>query len=134
MEGEKKDRIFGQIALKKGFITEDRIDKALRIQIKEDISKGEHRPIGRIMLNEGMITLQQVGYVLKTMNKLYERETDKGFGEIALEMGFITQEQLDNALDKQTLEVCSNQKRRPIGRILLNEGHMDLRQIHMTFV
>ena len=123
------DKSFGEIALQKGFITREQLDKSLKVQTEEDISGFEHRPIGRIMLNEGFITLQQVGSVLKSMDKLYEIETDRAFGEIAMEMGFITKEQLEAALRVQTMEYGSTGNRRSIGRILLNEGLITLLQI-----
>jgi hypothetical protein len=75
------------------------------------------------------MTLQQVGSVLKSMDKLYEIESDKAFGEVAVDRGFITKEQLEAALRLQTLEYSSTGNRRSIGRILLNEGLITLRQI-----
>lgn len=129
MKKEKINGSFGSIALEKGFISQDQLDEALRIQKEEDTSTGEHRPIGRILLNEGRITLQQVADILKSMDRLYEEETDKSFGEIAIEKGFITEKQLEEALKMQTLEVSTMEIRRSIGRILLNEGHMTLQQI-----
>ena len=126
---ETVEKTFGNIAVEKGFVTAEQLDEALRIQAEEDISKGEHRPIGRILLNEGHITLQQVSDVLKAMDKLYEEKTDKSFGDIAVEKDFITPEQLDEALRIQMHEYSSTGNRRSIGRILLNEGHITLQQI-----
>ena len=63
---EETDKTFGDIALKKGFITKDQLELALKIQIDEYGLTGNRRSIGRILLNEGMITLQQIGEVLKT--------------------------------------------------------------------
>ena len=129
MDDKHSDKTFGDIALEKGFITKEQLDEALKIQAEEDASKEEHRPIGRILLNEGLITLQQVGDVLKSLDKLYEEETDWTFGDIAIKKGFITKEQLDMALKIQTYEYSSTGTRRSIGRILLNEGLMTLQQI-----
>ena len=93
MNEKKSDKTFGDIALERGFITKEQLDQALKIQTDEDIPEVGHRPIGRILLNEGFITLQQVGEVLKSLDKLHEEDTDKTFGDIALEKGFITKDE-----------------------------------------
>ena len=69
MEKKKVDKTFGAMALEKGFITQEQLDEALRIQMEELKSKEKARPIGRILLNEGLITMQQVGDVLKALEK-----------------------------------------------------------------
>ena len=129
MEGKNNDRAFGEIALEKGFVTQEQLDRALGIQAKEDMSEGGHRPIGRILLNEGLITLRQIGSVLRLLDKMFEYNDDITFGDIALEKGFITKDQLDKALKIQTYEYSSTGNRRAIGRILLNEGLITLQQI-----
>jgi hypothetical protein len=129
MNEKISDKTFGKVALERGFITKDQLDEALRIQAGEDVSKMSHRPIGRILLNNGFITFQQVGDVLKSMDKLYEEKTDKNFGDIAMEKGFITKDQLDSALRIQTDEYSITGNRRSIGRILLNEGLITIQQI-----
>ena len=105
MEGKNNDRAFGEIALEKGFVTQEQLDRALGIQAKEDMSEGGHRPIGRILLNEGLITLRQIGSVLRLLDKMFEYNDDITFGDIALEKGFITKDQLDKALKIQTYEI-----------------------------
>jgi hypothetical protein len=129
MDEKITENTFGKLALKKGFITKEQLDDALRTQSDEDISNVKHRPIGRILLNKGFITLQQVGEILKSMDKLYEEKIDSSFGDIAIEKGFITKDQLDLALRIQMDEYSSTGIRRAIGRILLNEGLITLQQI-----
>jgi len=129
MNKKNSDKTFGDIALERGFITQEQLEWALKIQTDEDISEVEHRPIGRILLNEGFISLQQVGEILKSLDKLHEEKTDKTFGDIALEKGFITKDQLEMALKMQTDEFGLTGNRRSIGRILLNEGWITLQQI-----
>ena len=69
MEKKRMDKTFGAVALEKGFITQEQLDEALRIQVEELKSKEKARPIGRILLNEGLITMQQVGDVLKALER-----------------------------------------------------------------
>jgi hypothetical protein len=69
MEDKKTDKTFGAMAVEKGFISQEALDEALSIQMDELKAKEKARPIGRILLNEGLITMQQVGEVLKALEK-----------------------------------------------------------------
>ena len=63
------DKRFGVIALEKGFVTADQIVDALKTQVEEDLSLGNHRLIGRILLEKQIITLSQLDEILRTMEK-----------------------------------------------------------------
>jgi hypothetical protein len=67
MDIEHLEKRFGITAVAKGFITSDQVIEALTIQVAEDLSIGKHRPIGKILLENELITLQQVDDVLKSM-------------------------------------------------------------------
>ncbi len=69
METEHLEKRFGILALEKGFITADQVIEALRIQVMEDIAKGKHRLIGRILLEQGVITLSQIEELLDSLGK-----------------------------------------------------------------
>jgi hypothetical protein len=56
-------------------------------------------------------------------------EYDKRFGNIAIEKGFITPEQLIDALNIQIIGEIKDGKHRLIGQILLKMNHMTLEQI-----
>lgn len=129
MEKEPEAIRFGMMAVKKGFVTPEDVVEARKIQESEECSTGKRRPIGRILLNEGLITLQQIGEVLRSTGKMDEKKVDKTFGDVAMEKGFITEDQLEEALKIQTNEASSTGKRRPVGRILINEGFMTLQQV-----
>jgi hypothetical protein len=55
--------------VEKGLITADQVVEALRIQVSEDLEKGKHRLIGRILLEQGLITLAQIDEVLLATGK-----------------------------------------------------------------
>jgi hypothetical protein len=55
---------FGTIAVEKGFVTVDQLIKGLEIQIKEELEKGDHRPIGTILYFEGRLSIPQIDEVL----------------------------------------------------------------------
>lgn len=67
MDIEHLEKRFGITAVAKGFITSDQVIEALTIQVAEDLSIGKHRLIGKILLENELITLQQVNEVLKSM-------------------------------------------------------------------
>ena len=59
---------FGAIAVEKGFITEDQLFQALKIQAQENLAEGKHRLLGQILLEEGLITTPQIEEVLDVIN------------------------------------------------------------------
>lgn len=69
METEHLEKRFGIVAIEKGFVRPDEIVDALRIQVKEDIESGRHRLIGRILLEQGKLSLSQVDEVLDILGK-----------------------------------------------------------------
>lgn len=77
METEYTEIRFGATAVKKGFVTTDDILNALSVQVHEDLSLGEHRPLGKILLDEDLITAPQLKEVLKAI----EENDDEGDGK-----------------------------------------------------
>jgi len=69
METEHLEKRFGVLAVEKGLITADQVIEALKIQVMEDIEKGKHRLIGRILLEQGLITLSQIDDLLDSLGK-----------------------------------------------------------------
>jgi len=69
METEHLEKRFGILAVEKGFVTADQVIEALRIRVMEDIEKGKHRLIGRILLEQGLITLSQIEELLNSLGK-----------------------------------------------------------------
>ncbi len=61
---------FGTIAVEKRFVTADQIIDVMKLQITEDIEKRKHRLIGKILLDEGLLSLSQVSIVLETLTKV----------------------------------------------------------------
>ena len=69
MEIEHLERRFGVTAVKKGYITSDQLVEALAIQVAEDISTGDHGPIGNILYEQRIITIGKINEVLGTIKK-----------------------------------------------------------------
>jgi hypothetical protein len=58
---------FGVVAIQKGFVTLQQAADALGIQVKENSLEGKHRPIGQILLEQGLISQSQIDEVLKSL-------------------------------------------------------------------
>ena len=64
---------FGVVAVKKGFVTPAQAVTALALQVIEEHSKRRRRPIGRILLGQGVISSSQLDQVLSDIS-----ETSRG--------------------------------------------------------
>ena len=62
---DKYEKRFGVVAFKKGYVTADQLVKALTIQVQEDIDMGYHRLIGKIFIDQGIMSGKQVSEILK---------------------------------------------------------------------
>ena len=69
MRGSTIEIRFGIIAVKMGFITAEQLVEALRIQVMGNIEQGEHKLIGTILLERGLITSEQIDEVVKELVK-----------------------------------------------------------------
>ena len=57
------------------------------------------------------------------------RNLEKRFGIVAIEKGYITKDQLDNAIITQMTDEVLKREHKPIGTILLDQGHITGEQI-----
>jgi hypothetical protein len=69
MESERVEKRFGDRAVERGFITTEDVLQVINIQEMERIQKGQHRSIGRILLDQGLISISQIDEVLESMGK-----------------------------------------------------------------
>ena len=63
-----RDAHFGEMAVKMGFITREKLLEALNRQLEENLTQNRHRLLGQILLAIGSLTADQVDQVL---SKLY---------------------------------------------------------------
>ena len=74
METDYNEIRFGVVAVKKGFVTPDQIVKALNIQVSENLNSGDHRAIGTILVEQGLMTAPQLEEVLRAMGETHGQE------------------------------------------------------------
>lgn len=139
MEQMSIEKRFGELAKEKGLITVDQLSRVLRIQADEKHMGVSVRPIGRILLNEGFISLRQVGEVLESMGKPLSQWNEAAkkdgikyecrFGTIAIKKGFITKDELLRAIEAQIDLEINDLKPNFIGTTLYSMGYMSLEQV-----
>ncbi len=65
---------FGKITVDMGFITVKQLKEAIAEQVEDDLADKPHRPIGKILLENGWITKEQIDIVLKKLELLKEHD------------------------------------------------------------
>lgn len=68
--------MFGTIAIELGYITKEQLAKALEIQKMQD-ARGEHKLLGVVMLEAGMLSPQQLIDALKEMEKRIKSQKNR---------------------------------------------------------
>ena len=67
MAVEQLEKRFGTIAVEREFVTKTQLIEAINTQVIEDIEGKKHRLIGTILFEQGVINIQQIDEVLKSM-------------------------------------------------------------------
>jgi len=65
---EQIKKRFGDIAVEKGFITEDQRAEALEVQQENDLNGLDRRLIGSVLYRRGYMTIEQVVEVLTELD------------------------------------------------------------------
>ena len=123
MNTEEISKRYGVKAVEKGFITLDQLLTAINIQIVENLEKGDHRLIGRILAELGIISPSNL-MMPDTIEEVTSESIRKRFGVIAIEKGFITEEQLIHAIEEQIRDDIAQERHRLIGEILCEKAYM----------
>ena len=127
MNTEEISKRYGVKAVERGFITLDQLLMAINIQIVENLEKGEHRLIGRILAELGIISPSSI-MMPDADEEVTSESIRKRFGVIAIEKGFITAEQLIHAIEEQIRDEIGQERHRLIGEILCEKGDMTKNQ------
>ena len=62
------EKLFGAIAIKKGYVSKEQVVEALKIQRKEVKEGTGHRLIGAILCDMGLMTVSQILDVLESQS------------------------------------------------------------------
>ena len=123
MNTEEISKRYGVKAVERGFITLDQLLMAINIQIVENLEKGEHRLIGRVLAELEIISPSNI-MMPDAVEEVTSESIRKRFGVIAIEKGFITAEQLIHAIEDQIRDEIGQERHRLIGKILCEKGYM----------
>ncbi|MBX9770717.1 MAG: hypothetical protein K2X29_05070, partial [Candidatus Obscuribacterales bacterium] len=85
-----ENRIIGELLVARGMVTPDEVTAALYIQAEKP-----HLRIGEILLSMGLITIEQLDKILR------EHLSHQFIGSLLLSNDFISQEQLSKAMSVQ---------------------------------
>ncbi len=116
----RDDFLFGAIAVREGFVTED--------QLRECLVDPENRPLGETLRARGWLTEDQVQAILDIQDVHVaeaDGDPDSGglFGQIALAEGFIDAAALHEAMREQ-LKLRDEGRPQPLGEILCRTGRL----------
>jgi hypothetical protein len=100
--------IFGEYLVEQNIIRLEDLDRALELQ------KTDRIPLGQLAMQRGLIDNKQLFRILSRQRKPEER--DKNFGKLAVEMEYLSQEQVETLLERQT------HTNRLLGEILVSQG------------
>jgi hypothetical protein len=100
--------IFGEYLVEHNIIQEKDLARALEIQ------KTDRVPLGQLAMQKGLIDNKQLFRILSRQRKPEER--NKNFGKLAVEMEYLSQEQVETLLEQQT------HTNRLLGEILVSQG------------
>ena len=127
------EKMFGQVAIRRGYITKQDLLDCLRTQILAERIINKHFLIGEIMFLRGFLSPEQYLSLLNAF-QVAEDETvllvgAPLFGEVVVDQGFVTGDQLLECLDIQEREDRRGLPHRLIGQIMLDRGYLTRAQL-----
>jgi uncharacterized protein (DUF342 family) len=115
--------VIGKLAVKYKFVDEEQIQEALSIQ-KQEQRAGEKALLGEILVANGMMSKNQLDFLLSIQKVIETRRMDRKFGMIAVKNEFATQEDIEHALIEQQKNYEKTKTVKMIGDILVESDVM----------
>jgi hypothetical protein len=115
---------FNAYLVKNGIISEEDLNEAMERQRISRVT------IGKLAVTQGMLTMKQIFKILGEQAKYRAYEPQKGykrFGEIAVDLGFMKNEDIEFLLKKQ------NEDQSSITEILVEMGAIDKEELEMEY-
>jgi hypothetical protein len=123
----RTDLLLGQIALEKGFISQDQLDECLRLQEKQP----QWKQLGMILLDRQFISEEDLDIALEIQRKSLEKNIDNTelklkdvlFGRIVVSNRLATQGQVNECLrEQERIERMGMFLR--LGEIMVRKGYI----------
>ncbi len=124
------DGLVGKLALKKGWISAAQLNEALADQAAAE-REGSKRPLGVLLVNRGALSEERLVELLEEQKRVLEarsaeakvRKEDHLFGQILVQQGAATREQIHQALRRQAERAERGEIPVPrLGQILMDMG------------
>ncbi len=129
----KVRKLFGRLAVEKGYVTEEQVLRALRRQYNAKVVLRRHLFLGEILILQGLLTPRQLRELLDETGEYHEEPEDsyekRFFGTVAIEKGFVTHSQVLAALDRQREDDAKGERHRLLGEVLYAEGKLTRSQV-----
>ncbi len=122
VKSREKENPIGEILEEEGHVTKESIDKALeRQQMLRD------RRIGEILAEQQNLPHRTIESAIDDVDRSRQAPLRMKVGDILIEAGLVTKEQVDKALAKQ-----GHDKKKKIGRLLIDDGAITEDQLLMA--
>lgn len=123
------DLLFAKITIGKMYGSQEQVDRCLAIQM----TNPDRLPLGRILVNEGVLTEEQHSEVLalqrKTMTTaarfMKKRRESILFGKLVVREGYLAQMEVTDCLRIQ----ASESEKRSLGEIMISKGYLTAEQV-----
>ncbi len=127
----RTDRLFGQIAVELGILSPEKLEEALQTQAAD----AAPRPLGLVLMDLRLVTRDDLEKILEAQRKIADRHQERGkdrrednlFGKVAVGLGFLSQDQLNECLDIQKREGPESTLR--LGELMTRRGLVGPEQV-----
>ena len=122
------DRLLGSLAVREGYISAQQVEECVGLQKQA----APPRKLGEILIEKGYLTPTRLASILDIQSrqvKMVAADPARGglLGQIALDLGFVNADQVNQALEEQTLLSRSGSPAM-LGQILLRKGWLQTGQ------
>ena len=122
------DRLLGSLAVREGFVSAQQVEECVALQKQNPAG----RKLGEILITKGYITPRRLTALLDIQSRqvrIVAADPARGglFGQIALDLGFVPGEKIDQALQEQAALSRSGSPAM-LGQILLRKGWLQTGQ------
>lgn len=131
LNGMNKDNnaslLLGNLALRFGMISEQQLQSAITLY-QEKIDQGQQTLFGQVLIEINAISPSKLRFLLLSQKMKNLRSKDLQFGKLAVSNGFVTDDQVKEALDEQKRVFMAEMRSLLLGDILINKEYMTIAQ------
>lgn len=119
--------LFGQIAVRYGFVTPEQVHKAIERQDRY-LAAHVQKPIGEVLKEMGLLDDGRIARILRAQGLRRERSASKEIARMAVEEGMATQVQVDECLALQEARFRETKRMSALAELLFEKGRISRSQ------